>query len=309
MKNLFANLQKKLEPIKTSRWKSFCVVAAIYLAAIALGVLIYLVLPAHFSFWVKLLIADTLATVFVFLFSLFFDNASVYDPYWSVQPPVILTAFVIYYGANLLGIFLLIAVWFWAIRLTANWAYTFQGLSHQDWRYTMLAEKTGKLYPLVNFVGIHFVPTLIVYFCTLPAVHAVREGFEANVFSILFCLFGVLFACLQGVADFQMHTYRKDRKTTFCEKGLWKYARHPNYLGEIGMWWSIGFAVFFSSFAHWYLLCGALLNTLLFIFISIPMADERQAKKEGFAAYKEDTRMLLPIPKFRISVKITVKKK
>ncbi len=27
----------------------------------------------------------------------------------------------------------------WAVRLTANWAYAFPGLHHEDWRYPMLA--------------------------------------------------------------------------------------------------------------------------------------------------------------------------
>jgi steroid 5-alpha reductase family enzyme len=48
----------------------------------------------------------------------------------------------------------------------------------------------------------------------------------------------------------------------------------------------------------WWLLAGALVNTLLFLFVSIPLADGKQSKKEGFAEYKTQTRMLLPIPKF-----------
>lgn len=36
-------------------------------------------------------------------------------------------------------------------------------------------------------------------------------------------------------------------------------------------------------------------NTILFFAVSIPMADGRQSKKEGFAEYKRATRMLLPI--------------
>ena len=43
------------------------------------------------------------------------------------------------------------------------------------------------------------------------------------------------------------------------------------------------------------MLTGAALNTLLFIFVSIPMADERQSRKAGFEEYKKETRMLLPI--------------
>ena len=46
-----------------------------------------------------------------------------------------------------------------------------------------------------------------------------------------------------------------------------------------------------------YLLIGALLNTLLFLFVSIPLADGKQSKKEGFEDYKKQTFALLPIKK------------
>ena len=47
----------------------------------------------------------------------------------------------------------------------------------------------------------------------------------------------------------------------------------------------------------WYLLAGALVNTLMFLFASIPMAEKRQSRKPGYAEYKAATRMLLPIKK------------
>ena len=65
------------------------------------------------------------------------------------------------------------------------------------------------------------------------------------------------------------------------------------------MWWGIAFSVVLSYSGNYYLLIGAAANTLLFLCVSIPMADGRQSKKEGFSKYKAETRMLLPIPKGR----------
>lgn len=245
----------------------------------------------------RLLIADAVATVVTFIFSLIFKNASVYDLYWSVQPPVILVAFSLGKDLTALGVLLIIAVSFWAVRLTANWAYTFKNLTHQDWRYTMLNEKTGVFYPIINFVGIHMVPTLVVYGCVLPAVYAVREGLTANIGSVFFICLSVAAATMQGIADIQMHRYQKHRTTKFIRVGLWKYSRHPNYLGEILMWWGVALAVVCALPEVWYLCAGALANTVLFFAVSIPMADGRQSHKEGFADYKKQTRMLLPIKK------------
>ncbi len=281
--------------ILESRAWSYVILLAVYLLAGAAGVLCYLALPL--PFWLALLIADVVSTVVTFLFSLIFRNASVYDPYWSVQPVVILIAFAIGRRLTAAMILPLVAVLLWGVRLTANWAYTFHGLTHQDWRYTMLKEKTGKGYFFVNFVGIHLVPTLVVYGCILPAVFTFVEVPAFNAGSAVFFAVSVLAVLLQGTADVQMHRYRKHRTTPFIRTGLWKYARHPNYLGEILMWWGVGLACVCIMPMRWYLLAGALANTLLFCCVSVPLADGRQAKKEGFAQYKRNTRIFLPIPK------------
>lgn len=284
-----------MNKLKENRAASFLVVTAVYILAAVAGILLYRALPM--SWWLALLIADAAATVLVFIFSLIFRNASVYDPYWSVQPPVILLAFAWGRELNFFGVLLLLAVWFWAVRLTANWAYTFANLFHQDWRYTMLAQKTGKFYPIINFVGIHMVPTLVVYGCVLPGVHVLRSGLAGNAGSILFLCLSLLAATMQGLADIQMHRFRKNPTGRFIRVGLWKHSRHPNYLGEITMWWGVGLAMVCADPGAWYLLAGALANTVLFLVVSIPMADGRQSRKEGFCAYKAQTRMLLPIPK------------
>ena len=281
--------------LKQNRAASFAAVTVVYVFAIVAGVLIYSIL--ELDWWLSLLIADVAATVVTFIFSLVFKNASVYDPYWSVQPPVILVAFSIGRDLTLLSVLLLAVVCFWAIRLTANWAYTFASLDHQDWRYTMLKEKTGVFYPVINFVGIHMVPTLCVYGCVLPAVFAIREGLKASLVSILFLCLSLGAALMQGIADVQMHQFRKNRNGAFIRNGLWRYSRHPNYLGEILMWWGVGLAVVCAAPEAWYLAFGAVANTVLFFAVSIPMADRRQSRKDGFAEYKKETRMLLPIKK------------
>lgn len=281
--------------LRKNRAFALTIVTISYLLAVTVGVVSYHYLP--FTFWINLLLADILATVVIFIFSVAFQNASFYDPYWSVQPIVILIAFACRYSLAGVRIFPFIATMVWGIRLTANWVYTFKDLNWQDWRYTMLKEKTGIFYPVINFVGIHLVPTLVVYGCILPAVFTFVYGGEVNVGSVLFFLLSLLAVLLQGTADMQMHRFKKRGQKGFIRDGLWKYSRHPNYLGELLMWWGVGLAAVCIMPHRWYLLAGAVANTLLFFFVSIPMADKKQSRKEGFAEYKKETRMLLPIKK------------
>ena len=200
-----------MEKLKNSRSASFIAVTVIYVIAAAAGIIVYKVLD--FEMWINLLIADAAATVVTFIFSLVFKNASVYDPYWSVQPIFILVCFAIGVKMTAARVLMIIAVAYWAVRLTANWAYTFHGLKHQDWRYTMLNETTGVFYPVINFIGIHMVPTLIVYGCTLPAVYLMLNDTAWNVGTIVFFAVSIGAATLQLFADIQMQRFRKLKRT------------------------------------------------------------------------------------------------
>lgn len=283
-----------------NRFLSITVITLIYIFAAVCGLISYNFFTnpegLNLSYGLAIFLADVFATIVIFVFSLIFNNASVYDPYWSVQPPVILAAVLIKNGQSenpLMAFLLFAAVLFWAIRLTGNWIYNFESFDYQDWRYVMLREKSGKLYPFVNFLGIHLFPTVVVFLCILPAVIAVVEGGVFSPVSLIFIILSFVAAIIQLIADLQMQSFRKSGSGGFIRKGLWKHARHPNYAGEILMWWGIGLASVVSLGGKWQLLCGALINTLMFLFVSIPMADKRQSRKPGFEEYKKETRMLI----------------
>ncbi len=282
-----------------NRTASLTVIFFVYVLAAFCGSFTYNYLTEFYSFsyQIALLIADVLATILVFIFSLIFKNASVYDPYWSVQPPVILAialAKVRETGAvvSLFNCLLFAAVLFWALRLTANWIYNFKSFEYQDWRYVMLKEKTGFAYPLINLLGIHMFPTCVVYLCVLPAVTAIVSGAAFKPVCLIFIILSFASAIFQGIADIQMHHFRNSGAGGFIRTGLWKKSRHPNYLCEILMWWGIGLASVTALGGQYWLLAGAAINTLMFLFISIPMADKRQSRKPGFEEYKKATRML-----------------
>lgn len=281
-----------MDRIKNSRAASFAAVALVYVIAGAAGTAVYQALP--YTVWLKLLIADAAATVVTFVFSVVFGNASVYDPYWSVQPIFIVVCFALGNGLTALTAFPFAAIILWGLRLTANWAYTFHGLDREDWRYRVVRSRAGSLYPIANFFGIHMIPTLIVYLCTLPVVLLMESGEPFRVWPLPFFLVSLLGVGLELFADIQMHRFRRSKKGGFIRTGLWKNSRHPNYLGEILMWWGIGLYCVSAMPGIWYLLGGALANTILFLCVSIPMADERQSLKAGWEKYREETNMLLP---------------
>ena len=282
--------------LKQSRRRSFVFTIIVYALALAVGLLVYGRMRGGVLF--RVFAADIAATVFLFLVSLPLENASVYDPYWSVAPIVILPLAMRAFGVwNAGTIALLCCVTYWGVRLTANWAYTFQGYDHQDWRYTMLREKSGALYPLVSLFGIMLFPTLVVYLCLLPALHYIKFG-GINLVTLLGFALCLCAATLQLVADVQLHRFQRQAKNRrqIIRQGVWRHARHPNYLGEILMWWGVFVVLLSVRPSLWLLGIGALTNTLMFLLISIPMAESRMAGyKEGFDRYVQETNRLLPI--------------
>ena len=284
-----------LNKIKQSKIASYIAILLMYVVATFVGVFIFSLNKSGNDI-LFLFLADLAATIVIWLFGWMFGNSSAYDPYWSVAPPIIITLLAFYYGIFSTPILLLlVAVWFWSLRLTINWMYTFPNFYHQDWRYTKLKEENPKTWQLVNFLGIHFLPTVVVFLAMIPAFYTLRLDIQANIWTYLSFVLCICAALLQLVSDIQMHRFRKHNTGKVCNDGLWKYSRHPNYLGEILMWWGVYFILISIAPQYWWTVFGPLVNNCLFAFISIPMMEKRQLEnKPEYTDYIRITGRLIP---------------
>ena len=113
------------------------------------------------------------------------------------------------------------------------------------------------------FLGFWIYQILWVYLCMLPVIFLNGESQDAPLGTldyISWACFGVGFF-IQVIADMQKYRFRANlaNKGSFCDVGLWSMSRHPNYYGEIIMWWAIFcgtipvFGVTGNSVAAW---CG-----------------------------------------------------
>ena len=290
-----------MKKLKKNRVFSYAVILAAYIIAAFAGILIGKVM--HGPVWVVLLVADIVATVIIFIFSTLFSNASIYDPYWSVVPVIVVLVLIISFKFSVLRLMLTAAILIWGIRLTANWAMRFKSLRYEDWRYVRLRKMSGNLFPAINFAGIHLFPTIVVYLCLLPVTAAFTTDAPFSFLSILFFLTALGGVALETYADYHINLFKKDVADGYasgcCKYGLWKNSRHPNYLGEMVFWWSIYFMVLCAIPKQWGLFAGALINTLMFMFVSIPMAEARLSTKGGYSRYRDQTHLLIPLPKRR----------
>jgi len=273
-----------------------------YVISIIIGIVSFNILEEYINnIYLKIFIADVVATIIIWIIGNIFKTASVYDPYWSVQTVVISIALIINKGQLSLGtIIYLIPVILWAIRLTYNFIKTFNDLSYIDWRYKMLKEKTKFFYPVVNLLGIHLVPTIIVFLASMPLFYYIVNDLSFNYLSVIGVIIMIIAVGFEYIADNNMHKFIKTRKSRseINRTGIWKYSRHPNYFGEILFWYGMAVYLILPNINLWYFILGAILNNALFLFISIPMAEKKMMQyKDNFLEYKKEIRMLIPIKK------------
>lgn len=278
-----------------SKGSSLALIAAMYAAAVVAGFFVcdlaQRVMPDAWA----LLAADVVATAVIWGFGLMYRNVSVYDPYWSVAPPVMFTAWAWVKGSFSLPVVLLLAaVWYWGIRLTGNWVHTFKGLGHEDWRYTRYRGTLSPfLFHVTNFFGLNMMPTLLVFVCMLPGFRLIEDPGFANWMTWTGFVLCIAAAGIELVADTQIHQFRTEHPGEVCNVGLWKRGRHPNYFGEILMWWG-AWVMYASVHGLDGLILGPVAMTALFLFISIPMMERRQlANKPGYSEYRKQTRLLI----------------
>ncbi len=279
---------------------SLLIILFIYLIAITASIyLVRVFSPKTIVF--QVLLVDIIATVIVFIFSTILKNASVYDPYWSVIPPLI-AAFLIWQNpeGNLtrqIIVFLLIL--FWSVRLTLNWIRGWKGLKDQDWRYTKLANNTGVYFWFVNLTGIQMLPTLLVFLGCLPLFYILPNPQQFNMLEIVAILITLAATMVEWIADEQLKIFKKgSHQKSYIDTGLWSVTRHPNYLGEICFWLGLYIFVPFSGLEGYatYSVVGFIAMILLFRFISIPLMEKRNFdRKTGYAEYVRKVPMLLPI--------------
>ncbi len=248
--------------------------------------------------WMAIAMADLVATGVIFAFSVGTNNSSLYDAYWSVAP----VAIVLHVVGLTDGPWLRDAVWVLLIgaygaRLTWNWARGWPGLHHEDWRYVDLRRQTGRLYWIVSGLGLHLFPTVMVFFACVPLFPVPDPGAGSVLLEVLGALVLAAAIAIEALADEQLRAFRRMAQPgEICDVGLWAWSRHPNYFGEIAVWVGV-LLLGVGAGAPWSSGLGALLMILMFVFVSLPLAERRAEKKPAWAGYRAAVpSILVPMP-------------
>jgi len=251
--------------------------------------------------WKAITVGHLVATLIIYIASVLAKNSSFYDPFWSIAPlPIVLFLSFLSYekDENFIKILvILVPVTYWSIRLTNNWRKGWKGLKHEDFRYIDLKTRFKKFPYLIDFFGIHLYPTLQVNFSLFPLYYYFLYDFSTIPIALyIFSFFTICAVILEHLADEQMREFRSkpENKGKTMSRSLWKYSRHPNYLGEVLFWWGLYLMTLSVNSDFWWLFICPLSMTLMFTLVTCSMMDKRSLiNRPDYSAYMAKTSQLL----------------
>jgi steroid 5-alpha reductase family enzyme len=100
---------------------------------------------------------------------------------------------------------------------------------------------------------------------------------------------------IEIIADAQLAKFVKTKKPgQIMQKGLWKYSRHPNYFGEVVLWWGIWIITLNAELWWIAFLTPAIITFLILKVSGVPLAEAHYADNEEFQAYAKKTNKFFP---------------
>lgn len=239
------------------------------------------------------------ATVWFFI-SVYAQRNDVADIAWGMGY-IIVCAYLLLAckpGAIVILLYSLVAVW--GLRLSLH-IYVRNKSKTEDFRYSTWRQQWGKYFYLRSYLQVFVLQGVFLLLILSPVINAAAApapSLSWNVFTWtgLCCwLTGFYF---QAVGDRQLAVFAKHKKhkDDIIQTGLWKYSRHPNYFGEIMMWWGI-FIITIPFANSMFFIIGPLTITILLVFVSgVPMLEKKYEGNAAFGDYKKRTSMLIPMP-------------
>lgn len=186
----------------------------------------------------------------------------------------------------------------WGIRLSGhllvrNWS------KPEDVRYRNWRREWGNHADLRAFFQVFMLQGLLALVISIPVVAAIdgRNG-PLNILDLAgaaIWLFGFVF---ETVGDHQLTRFKSDpaNKGRIIQTGLWKYTRHPNYFGEVALWWGI-YLISLNVPRGWLTIIGPALISFLILNVSgIPLLEKHYAGREDYEEYKRRTSAFFPLP-------------
>jgi steroid 5-alpha reductase family enzyme len=247
-----------------------------------------------------------------FLFAVWFKRNDVADVQWG--PGIFMaSAFALSTSdhspdSNPIAYLLYVLIFVWSCRLTWQIGNRFNLKTTEDFRYAEW-RRTWRHFYLRSYLQVFLLQgtLMMVASAVVPAVVMAYDPTDYNGYIV--ALGVVIFAVgltWEAVADRQLNAFVKARrdKDQILMTGLWKYSRHPNYFGEVTVWWGlyvivIALAVKPNTITNVPMLLLAAISpvTITYLILKVSGIPALEAKYLGNAAfqdYKQRTSAFFP---------------
>lgn len=232
-----------------------------------------------------------------FVLSLVKKRNDVADIAWGLG--FVLLAWVSFFlgqAQDIRGILVGFLISIWGIRLAWH-IYVRNRNRTEDYRYLKWREEWGKWFYLRSYLQVYLLQGILLFLIVLPVLFINKD--VGRTFGLLDLIGLGVWLCgfvFESVGDAQLARFIKDpsNKGKLMRSGLWHYTRHPNYFGEVTMWWGIWLIALSVPFGFLSII-GPITITVLILKVSgVPLLEKKMAENPEFAEYKRQTSMFIP---------------
>ncbi|OPZ77515.1 MAG: 3-oxo-5-alpha-steroid 4-dehydrogenase [Actinobacteria bacterium ADurb.Bin444] len=230
--------------------------------------------------------------------SLISRDAGIVDSFWGLGLVVSAVVFFIFSGGfETRKILVLVLVAVWGLRLSF---YIFRRsfARPEDPRYQSMRAERGTSFWWVSYFQVFVLQGITMWIVSVCLV-AAQNGSAAERLTgwdfagIVIWLAGFLF---ESVSDGQLARFKRnpENQGRVLDRGLWRYTRHPNYFGEVLVWW--GYYLLAVAAGGWWTFFSPIVMTVLILRVSgVTRLEKRQAQtKPDYQDYVESTSVFVP---------------
>jgi len=219
------------------------------------------------------------------------------DVFWPLGFLAIAVATWLYQArtSNATAVVVLLITVAWSLRLGSYLAWRSRG-EPEDVRYVaLIGDRTGVARVVRLLLVVYGLQGIIMVVVASPIVVAISQNPSCTpqaLIGTVICLLGI---GTEFLADAQLARFRQRASGGLMRTGLWAYSRHPNYFGEILVWWGL-FLLAASSWQGLASIISPITMTWLLVKVSGKDLLERHLieTKPGYAEYVADVPGLVP---------------
>ena len=235
-----------------------------------------------------------------FLVSVAMNRNDIADILWGAGfVLVVLSCTLMVEATTARGVLMALLVTIWGVRLSVRIFLKNRG-REEDFRYRKWREEWGDRFLVRSYFQVFVLQGVLMLLVLTPVWYVIgrQQLLPLNILD----MFGLLVWCVgfyfEVVGDYQLDAFKKNPENSgkVLQVGLWKYSRHPNYFGEVVMWWGIYLMALPVSGGFVTIIGPAAITFLILKVSGIPLLEEHYRDNPGYQAYKEKTSVFFPLP-------------